>query len=312
MAFSPRLSPLTETQGRLPALGLGCAPIADLFGTVSEEDALGTVRAALECGIRFLDTAPHYGAGLSERRVGDAIRGVPRDTITIASKAGRRIVDADDRDVPVGAVGVRTLPDLSYDGAMRSLESSLVRIGVDRIDLVYMHDPEDVDAALDGAFRALVRMREEGVVRAVGVGMNYCAPLARFVRESSADVVMEAGRLTLLDDSARDELLPSARDHGVDIVAAGVFNSGILADPAVNDRFHYAAAPDEVVRRARALQARCAGYGVPLAAAAVQFPLRFDPVAAVVVGATTPGEVRELVRNAAVDVPDDLWDQLGR
>lgn len=310
MAFSARLSPLVDSPGRSLTLGLGCAPIGNLFETVSEEDAEATVRTALAHGIRFFDTAPHYGAGVSERRLGVALRGVARDGVVVATKVGRRIVDASGADAAPGAVGVRTVHDLSRDGVMKSLESSLLRMDLDRVDLAHLHDPPDVDEAIDGAFAALVQLRDEGVVRAIGVGMNVTAPLARFIREAEPDVVMVAGRYTLLDRTAESDLLPAADAAGVEVIAAGVYNSGILANPLLNGTYDYGAATEDIRRRALALRAECEVFSTPLTAAAVQFPLRHRAVGAVVVGARTSAEVDDLIVSASTRIPSTLWQRL--
>ena len=310
MAIGDRLEPLIRAEGLLAGFGLGCAPIGDLFTSVTEADANDTVAAALASGIRFFDTAPHYGAGLSERRLGVALHGVDRDTVSIATKVGRQVVDTNRDVVETGGVGVGTVGDLSTDGVLRSLESSLTRLGLDRIDVLYLHDPEDVDQALETAIPAMIRLREEGVVRSIGVGMNYSAPLARFASEADVDLVMVAGRYTLLDRSAEDDLLTVATAQGVDVIAAGVFNTGILADPADDARYDYRPATDDELGRARELQRRCADRGVRLPAAAIRFPLRHSAITGVVVGARNADEVRQFVADATVQVPAELWNEL--
>ncbi|MRG60288.1 aldo/keto reductase [Agromyces sp. CFH 90414] len=295
------------------AFGLGCAPIGNLYRPLADDDAVATVERALERGIRFFDTAPHYGAGASEQRLGRAIAGVDRDAVVIATKVGRRVVDADGAAVPVGGIGTDTVADLSRDGILRSLEGSLRRLGTDRVDLLHLHDPHhDVDGALRTAVPALVELRDQGVVRSIGVGIGWSAPLARFVREAPVDVVMIAGRMTLIDRTAEDELLPDAIRHGVGVIAAGVFNSGVLADPVGAPYFDYKPASDEQVERALRLQRACAAYGVALPHAAARFPLRREPVEAVVVGARTPAEVDDFVDGASVEIPDALWQELER
>ncbi|KRC59212.1 aldo/keto reductase [Agromyces sp. Root81] len=310
MARRRGIAAVSSSGWPLDGVGLGCAPIGDLFSSVTEADAQATVQAALDSGIRFFDTAPHYGAGLSEARLGRALRGVPRAEYSVATKVGRRVVDEDGRDVARGDVGVRTVSDLSADAVLRSLDQTLARTGLDRVDVLYLHDPEDVDAALAGALPAMAALRAEGVVRAIGVGMNVSAPLARFAAEAGIDVVMEAGRYTLLDPSAAHELFPVTIEHEVAVIAAGVFNTGILADPVDGAPYDYRPAPPEVLRRARELQSRCAAHGVPLSAAAVQFPLRHAAVSGVVVGARTAAEVRSFVADMETTVPDELWSEI--
>ncbi|WP_348786514.1 aldo/keto reductase [Leifsonia sp. NPDC080035] len=310
MAFRAGLRPLTATPGVSVAFGLGCAPIGNLYRAVADADADATVTAALERGIRFFDTAPHYGAGASERRLGRALAGVDRDSVVIATKVGRRIVDAAGEDVPVGGIGRDTVGDLTADGVLRSVEGSLLRLGTDRIDLLHLHDPADVDAALRDALPALLRLREEGVVRAVGVGMVWPEPLTRFVREADLDVVMIAGRTTLLDRTAEAELLPAAVSRGIGVIAAGVYNSGILADPVGSPYFDYREAAPGLRATALRLRELCLARGVELPTVAARYPLRREPVEAVVVGARTPEEVAAFADAEHARIPDELWDEL--
>lgn len=312
MAFSARLRPLSPPAGTDEVVGLGCAPIGNLYERVADDAATATVEAALARGIRFFDTAPHYGAGESERRIGNALAGVERDSVAIATKVGRRVIDATGDEVSLGEVGAGTVGDLSRDGVLRSLEGSLRRLRTDRVDVLYLHDPDDVDEALRTAWPALVDLRAEGVVRAIGVGMVWSEPLTRFVREASPDVVMIAGRVTLLDRSAESELLPAAREHDVEVVAAGVFNSGILADPFGAPTFDYRPADAELTARARRMHAVCESHGVRLADAAVRYALRRAPVSAVVVGARTPAEVDAFADGVHADLPAGLWEALDR
>lgn len=312
MAFRSSLRPLRSLPGASDEFGLGCAPIGNLYEPVADRAADATVERALERGIRFFDTAPHYGAGVSERRLGHALAGVDRDTVTIATKVGRRIVDEHGSGVPSGDTGARTVGDLTRDGVLRSLEGSLRRLRTDRVDLLYLHDPEDVDEALRSAIPTLVELRDQGVVRAIGVGMVWNAPLARFVREAPIDVVMIAGRLTLLDRSAFEELLPDARRHGVGVIAAGVFNSGILANPFDTPFFDYRPASAELTLRARRLHEWSAAHGVALAHAAARYPFRHEPVEAVVVGARTPAEVDHFADGAGATIPEAVWSELER
>ncbi len=312
MAFRAGVRPLTATIGASETFGLGCAPIGNLYHDVAEDAADATVAAALGRGIRFFDTAPHYGAGVSERRLGRALAraGVDRDTVSIATKVGRMIVDADREPVAVGGTGVDTVGDLSADGVLRSVEGSLLRLGTDRIDLLHLHDPADVDEALRGAIPALVRLRDEGVVRAIGAGMVWPEPLTRLVREADLDVVMIAGRVTLLDHTGEESLLPAATERGVGVIAAGVFNSGILADPVGSPYFDYREASAELRSRALRLQDACERHGVRLADAAARYPLRAPAVEAVVVGARTPAEVDAFAAAETAAIPEELWAEL--
>lgn len=310
MAFREGLRPLTVIPGAASSVGLGCAPIGNLYRDVDEAAAERTVAAALDHGIRFFDTAPHYGAGVSEQRLGRALRGVDRDTVSIATKVGRVIVDADGEAVPLGGTGSSTVGDLSADAVLRGVEGSLIRLGTDRIDLLHLHDPADVDAALHGAIPALVRLREEGVVRAIGAGMVWPEPLTRFVLEADLDVVMIAGRTTLLDRSAEETLLPAAVERGVGVIAAGVYNSGILADPEGSPYFDYRPASPELQRRALRMRDACAAFGVALSEAAARHPLRLPAVEAVVIGARTPAEVEAFPDTESAALPEELWAAL--
>jgi D-threo-aldose 1-dehydrogenase len=274
-------------------LGLGCAPLGGLYSAVSEEDARATLDRAWELGLRAFDTAPLYGSGLSEQRVGAALRERPRHQFTLSTKVGRLVRAGE----PVF--------DFSYDGALRSLEESLERLGLDRVDVVLIHDPDDhYEEAVAGAYPAVERLRAEGVVGAIGVGMNQWEIPARFVRETDIDCVLLAGRYTLLDRSGERELLPLCAERNVDVIAAGVFNSGVLAG---DTHYDYAPAPPEVLERARRLAETCARHGVPLEAAALQFPLRHPAVTRVLVGCRSAAEVEEDVRLAGLELPSELW-----
>ncbi len=283
-------------------IGLGTAPLAGLYEPLDEATALAAVERAWELGIRFFDTAPYYGGGLAEHRLGAALRERPRAEYTLSTKVGRLLR-------PDTSGWGSAYFDFSYDAALRSLESSLERLRVDRVDIVLVHDPDDhYDEARDGAFRALARLRDEGVVEEVGVGMNQTGVLVRFALEADPDCFLVAGRFTVLDRGAAYELLPLCEERGIDVIAGGVFNSGILAG---GDTFDYAAAPPEVVARVEHLNELCNRHDVPLAAAAVQFPLRHPVVRAVLVGCATPDEVSEDVRLSTLPIPDSLWQELG-
>lgn len=296
-------------------LGFGAAPIGNLFSAVGEADAAATVDAAWSAGLRFFDTAPLYGHGLSERRLGAALRARPRDELVVATKVGRlldpHVVTDDDGFVDTPPVGWRY--DFSYDATLRSLDASLERTGLERIDVLHVHDPDDhAEDALRGAFPALRKLRDAGVVRAIGAGMNQSALLARFVREAGVDCVLLAGRYTLLEQPALDDLLPLCVERGVGVIAGGVFNSGLLADPSPHAMYDYHPAPPAEVERARRLADVCARHGVDLKAAALRFPLAHPAVACVLTGARTVDEVAENARLFAAPIPLALWDDLRR
>src|ERR1019366_7931082 len=219
---------------RLTELSLGCAQLGNLYRAITDEQARATVDAAWERGIRYFDTAPHYGLGLSERRLGAALAGRPRSDFVLSTKVGRRLEplspagQVDDEGFDVTATH-RRVWDFSRDGVIRSLEASLERLGVDAVDIVYLHDPDEYRReALDTAYPALEELRARGIVSAIGAGMNQTGMLADFARHTDMDILMLAGRYTLLEQSALDELLPSCETRRIGIVAAGVFNSGLL------------------------------------------------------------------------------------
>ncbi|MEV6176809.1 aldo/keto reductase [Streptomyces sp. NPDC052015] len=299
-------------------LALGCAGIGNLYRPVTDEAAHATVDAAWDAGIRTFDTAPHYGLGLSERRLGAALRGRPRDMYTVSTKVGRILApneeDGHGDDLANGfAVPAtrRRVWDFSADGVLRSLEASLERLGLDRVDIVLLHDPDDhAEQALREAYPALERLRAEGVVGAIGVGMNQSALPTRFLRETDVDVVLLAGRYTLLEQDGLAELLPEAAARGRSVVIGGVFNSGLLIGPRPGATYDYAPAPQPVLDRALRLLAVTERHGVPLRAAALRFPFGHPSVASVLTGARSAGEVRDTVEQSRRPLPDALWDDL--
>jgi D-threo-aldose 1-dehydrogenase len=297
-------------------LALGGAAIGNLYTEVDDDTAAATVDAAWGGGIRLFDVAPHYGLGLAERRLGSALAARPRDEYVISTKVGRLLVPVTEpagRDAAGFAVpaAYERRFDYSADGVRASIEASLDRLGLDRIDIALIHDPDDhEEQAFAEAYPALERLRGEGVVRAIGAGLNQAEMLTRFVTDTDVDVVLLAGRYTLLDQRAAQTLLPAAQERGVSVMAGGVFNSGLLARPGPAARFDYQAAPAALIERARAIEATCARYGVPLRAAAARFPLRHPAVATVLIGARTPQEITEAVTLRGLDIPEALWDAL--
>jgi D-threo-aldose 1-dehydrogenase len=302
-------------------LGCGTADLGNLYQPMTDEHAWQVLEAAWDCGIRYFDTAPHYGLGLSERRLGAFLATRPRDEFVLSTKVGRllrpspgtadRLDDAHRFAVPAAWERVW---DFSRDGIRRSLAESLERMGLDRVDVLYLHDPEehDLGPALATGIPAVAELRDEGAVRAVGVGSKSVAALTAAARSGALDLVMVAGRLTLLEQPALDELVPECAARGVGIVAAAVFNSGLLASsrPGAIARYEYADAPAEVLDRAEALAAECAHHGVELPAAALQYPLRVPAVRSVVVGAASAAQVRENAARMAAPVPGELWRAL--
>jgi D-threo-aldose 1-dehydrogenase len=308
-------------------LGLGGASIGGLYRETNPADAAATIARALDLGVRLFDTSPLYGYGASERRMGEALRDHPRDDFVLSTKVGRLIrrVDAIGVDADVdrqafdghedafyrGTGKVRPVFDYSGDGVLRSIEESLERLGMDRVDIALIHDPDDHwEAAMNGAYPALHRLREQGVVRAIGAGMNQSAMLARFARDGDFDVFMLAGRYTLLDQDGLSELLPLCQEKGIGVLVAGVMNSGLLAGPRVGATFNYVPAPQALVDRAQRIATICRRHGVTLKAAAIQFPLAHPAVTALVAGVRSPAHLDDYPSLMREAIPSALWDQL--
>jgi D-threo-aldose 1-dehydrogenase len=298
-------------------LGMGGGPLGGLFQPVDDDVAAATLSAAWKSGIRYFDTAPHYGIGQSERRFGEFLRQQPGDAFTLSTKVGRLLVEQDpagrtDEAFEVPATH-RRVWDFSRDGVRRSLEESLVRMGLDRVDILYLHDAgEHFEAALHDGYPALAELREEGVVGAIGAGMEHAGLLTDLVRETDVDVLMLPGRYTLLDQSALDQLLPACSERGVSVIAAAVFHSGVLAQPQPGPgaMFGYQPASAAVLDKANRIAGICAVHGVTLPQAAMAFPLTHPAVAGVVLGMRSAGEVRQNVDFFAADVPGQLWRDL--
>lgn len=306
---------------RLPVLGFGAAQLGNLYRVTSEEEAAGAVAAAWDEGIRYFDTAPHYGLGLSEERLGARLRDRPREQYLISTKVGRLLRrgpgGGDDMDnafaVPDDRVRVW---DMSEAGVRASHAESLERLGLDRVDILYLHDPEEgpTEQAFAEALPALAAMREEGLVRAIGVGSKDTDVLTKAVRTGLVDLVMVSGRYTLLEQPAAAALLPACEEHEVGVVAVSVFNSGILArpDPPADATYEYGAAPREMLERARSLARIAREHGVQLPDLAMQYPLRHPAITSVVLGMRTAAQVRQNAERMRVPVPEEAWDAVAR
>ncbi|MFE9203346.1 aldo/keto reductase [Micromonospora sp. NPDC007230] len=309
--------PLGRTGLAVSRLGLGLASLGGLFAPVSDDQAAATLDRAWEVGIRLYDTAPVYGYGRSEVRTGRALRSHPRGDYVLCTKVGRLIepggpdTQAIWADPPPG-LGPRL--DYRYQAVLRSVEDSLNRLGLDQVDVLHIHDPdEDYPMALREAYRALDDLRRAGVIHAVSLGVNHADVAARFLREApppGPDAVLLAGRYTLMDQSGLADLLPLCARRGVAVLAAGVFQAGLLAEPRSGAAYGYAEVPAALLDRVHAIRAICAEHDVPPLAAAIQFPLGHPAVAAVLVGARSPQEVTDSAALLAHPVPPQLWRRL--
>lgn len=297
-------------------LGFGSAPLGNFPNPLTEASCDATVTRAWERGLRYYDTAPLYGLGLSENRVGRILARHRREDYLLSTKVGRVLEplapgETFDTGIYSEVPKLKYVYDYSYDGVMRSFEESLKRLRIDRVDMLYIHDPDHHhDQALQGAFKALDQLRADRVVDAIGVGMNQTAMLTRFAREAPFDMFLAAGRYTLLDQQALDELLPECEQRGISVVVGGVYNSGILANPTPGATFNYTTAPADVIEKAQRIQAVCNRYGVPLMAAAIQFPLRNPVVAAVLTGVRSVAEIEQNVAMFETPIPEGLWEEL--
>ncbi|WP_309126829.1 aldo/keto reductase [Microbacterium sp.] len=312
---------MSSTELELPTLGYGAANVGNLFRELSDDEAWAVLEAAWDSGIRYYDTAPHYGLGLSEKRLGAFLQTKPRDEFVLSTKAGRLLRPNPDHDGGLDTDNdfhvpddLRRVWDFSEAGIRASIAESQERLGIERIDLLYLHDPErhDLDLALAEAFPALETVRDEGLVGAIGVGSMVSDALTRSVREADLNLIMVAGRYTLLEQPAAAEVLPACAERETGIVAASVFNSGLLAqsEPRRDGRYEYGQLPEELWERLVRIAAICKDHDVPLPAAAIQFPLQSGVVRSVVVGGSRPAQLRQNAEYAALQIPADLWAQL--
>jgi len=316
---------------RVSEIGFGTAPLGDLYEHLDEQEAQATLAAAHRAGISLFDSSPHYGNGLAELRCGAALRSFKRDSFVFSTKVGRRM-DPFAAAAPIsggvispgfaGGTKHRSIFDYSYDGTMRSVEQSLLRTGLDHIDILLIHDvdvwthgSEHVDRrfkeAMDGAYRALDQLRKEGSVKAIGVGLNEADMCERFAKAGDFDTMLLAGRYSLLEQPALVSFLPLAEKKQIAIMLGGVFNSGILATgPIAGARYDYRPAPAKIVERVRAIEQRCAAHGVPLRRAALHFALAHPAVVSLVLGGVKPAEVIQNVADIDQTIPPSLWEDL--
>jgi D-threo-aldose 1-dehydrogenase len=294
-------------------LSLGTAPLGGLFKKVAESESDAVIHAALDAGISYIDTAPLYGYGVGERRVGRGIKGfLPQPTLS--TKVGRLLrpgINAEFDKFPDSDPGIEIYFDHSPSGIRRSLEESLERLGRDSIEIAYIHDADSwVREAIETVYPELHKMREEGLLKAIGIGMNWCPTSVAIMKETELNIALIAGRFTLLDQSAQEELYPLALRKKVSIIAAGVFNSGILANPVEGAHFDYEPASQEILDKARKIAEYLQRYEISLAAAALQFPLRHPAVASVLTGAGSLSELQANIGSFNTELPDNLWDAL--
>lgn len=322
MSFDPyeRIK-LGTTDVEVTRLGFGSAEIGGLYRPVPEEQAASLMAHLWDSGVRYFDSAPLYGYGTAETRVGNGLRAHARDAYTLSTKVGRLLVPIEPAAAPApgqlkpheadlffGDIPpLRIRYDYTRDGVMRSVEDSLARLGLDRIDILYIHDS---DEDLFQAYPALHELREQGVIGAIGAGMNQIEMTERFAEEGDFDVFMLAGRYTLLEQPALARLLPRCVDKDISIVIAGVMNSGILADPTPGARYNYGDAPGALIEKAQRIAAVCGRHGVPLKTAAIQFPLAHPAVASIAAGVRTIAHFNDYPAAMRTDVPAQLWDEL--
>lgn len=295
----------------IPALSLGTAAVGGLYTPVGADAGVAAVQHGLERGIRYIDTAPLYGPTFAEERIGKALAQFGDSNITLSTKVGRVLEPG---SLPPGNVYVEdtsvvTVFDFSREGVRRSFEGSLERLGRERIEIVMIHDPDDhFEQAFNEALPELQRMRDEGLLDLIGVGMNQSAMPTRFIEEGGVDIVLIAGRYSIIDQTAAHDLMPAAAKHGAAIVVGGVFNSGVFMNPSPESFFNYEPAPQNIIEKVLAVHEICREFDVNPAAAALQFPLRHPATATVLSGGRSPDEIDMNIEQFNADIPDELWD----
>jgi D-threo-aldose 1-dehydrogenase len=309
------LRAIGNTGVNVSRLGLGSAPVSGLFHKVAEKDADALILETLDSGISYIDTAPFYGYGVGETRVGRGVK-LSSHNPTISTKVGRLFRPGKNIDFdkfPDADPNLEAYFDYSPAGIRQSLEESLTRLGRDSVEIVYIHDADAlIREAIDVVYPVLHAMRDEGLLKAIGIGMNWCATSVAIMKETDLDIALIAGRFTLLDQSAQEELYPMALKKNVSIVAAGVYNSGVLVNPVDGARFDYEPASQEILNKARAIKSFLEKYNVELPAAALQFPLRHPAVASVLTGAGTLAELRANIAYFDTELPPELWADMER
>ena len=295
-------------------LSLGTAPLAGLFKSVDIAESDQLINTALESGINYFDTAPLYGHGLAEQRLGRILGKVSKPFV-LQTKVGRVLNWVEKADpvpwFPDADPHIQPVFDYSAEGIKRSFNESLERMGVDHIDIALMHDAENhIPQAINDAYPVLADFKRQGIIKAIGIGINFCDAAIEIMKNVDLDIALLAGRYTLLDQSAQNKLLPYALERKVDITIGGVFNSGVLADPKPGATFEYLPASDEIIAKAQAIGAFLKNLGIPLTAAALQFPLRHPAVTSVLTGSRNSSELTSNMADFDLDLPADIWTQL--
>ena len=298
---------------QIPEFGIGTSPFGGLFASVSESAVADVISTSMELGLNYFDTAPHYGMGSAEVRLGRNINHLPRSSFVVSTKVGRLIVPSEKADDPGwenSTAAVERIFDFSAAGIERSLLESLERLKMESVEMVFIHDPDGAaDQAISEAYPVLERLRAEGIVKTIGIGITSNEIPTRFINETDIDVVLIALKYTLLDQSAGIELLPTALRKGVSVIAGGVFNSGILTNPKAGATFNYEPASPEVLARAQKIEKFFLDRGVSLAQAALQFPMQHPAISAILVGCRSADEVTTNVALYSKEIDSQIWSE---
>lgn len=299
---------------KVSQVGLGTAPLGGMFSSVQESTSDELIETAIKMGVNYFDTSPFYGHTKAEKRLGRGLAFFDANkTAIVSTKVGRVFIPGAHQGPTIFQDLEPYIPifDYSAEGVRKSFEESLVRLGIDHIDILFIHDPENhMDQAISKAYPELEKMRSEGLIKSIGVGINYSDLATRFVKETDIDIVLIAGRFTLLDQTALDDLLPQAQKRNVSVLAAGVFNSGVLVNPVDTATYEYQQAPIEIISKARAIHQAIKPYSVPVTAVGLQFPLRHPSVKAILTGARTGAELKSNLKDFDLELPSELWSDL--
>ena len=314
MARHSEKKQMKRTSLELSRLSLGTAPLAGLFSAVKDQDSDDLIRTALDQGINYFDTAPLYGHGSSEMRLGRILKNVTQPFV-LETKVGRVLKSVEQAEpvpwFPEADPHVEPVFDYSREGILQSFNDSLARMGVDHIDIALMHDAENhISEAINNAYPVLADLKAQGIIKAIGIGINFCDAAMKIMKEVDIDLVLIAGRYTLLDQSAQREFLPYALEKKVDVTIGGVYNSGVLANPVPGATFEYLPATDEIIKKAQEIGAFLGERGIPLTAAALQFPLRHPAVTSVLTGSRSSAELLANIADFDRELPSNIWSEL--